>query len=257
MKGSHLLPVFVAATTACASMGGLRTAPLEAGDVTVYPDSLATVVAAAHQATLAAQLEVHDVTQTDSTTWMILASNGGSFVAGYGALVRVVIHQMSPGSVAVRIVTKKKLATDLSTRTDWVYDILHHLNRALVRVPAGTYAVRSLPLGQVVRVNGSTLGTRVGPVATRTDSTLTLASSVIRVAAIDSLWVRGGGHAGTGGLVGGLVGLAAGIAIASGCGSDLSALNCRGAAVTVGTLGGGLIGLGIGAAIPHWRLRFP
>jgi hypothetical protein len=162
----------------------------------------------------------------------------------------------------VRILTVKRLATDLSARADWSDDILSHLNRLLVGRPDATYAVRSLQVGQFVRVRGSTLGRDAGPVAALTDSTLTFGSPgeparQLRVIAIDSIWVRGGGHPGTGALVGGLAGIAVGFALANSCGNTFSDLNCKTGALTGATLGGTLLGLAIGAAIPHWRLRFP
>jgi hypothetical protein len=129
------LAAIVIAATACASVGGLPSESLEAGEVSVYP--LATVVDAARQATLAADLEVSEVTQVDSNTWMTLASHAGSLFGGYGSIVRVIIHQLNADSVAVRIFTKKRLATDLSSRTDWGDEILLNLNRILAGAPGG------------------------------------------------------------------------------------------------------------------------
>ena len=85
---------------------------------------------------------------------------------------------------------------------------------------------------------------------------------------VDSLWVRGGSHAGKGALIGGAVtgiglGLLAYAATASAPPSDTcgtSGCDPGGFFIVgffVGGAGGALVGALIGAAIPRWHLRVP
>ncbi|HMA41735.1 MAG TPA: hypothetical protein VKP10_16790 [Gemmatimonadales bacterium] len=85
---------------ACASTGGMRSQPLDAGETKVYAAPLNTVAPAARQAVLAAGLDVDTVSQPDSLTWMIIAKKGMSFFS-YGEVVRVVVQQTPvPASAA-------------------------------------------------------------------------------------------------------------------------------------------------------------
>jgi hypothetical protein len=115
--------------TACASTGGMRSAPLDAGEVKFYGAPLAIVAPAARQAVLAAGLEVDTVSQQDSVTWMIIAKKGMSLFS-YGEVVRIVVHQTTDGAVAVRVFTKRRLATNLTAKEDWsgpIYEELDHI----------------------------------------------------------------------------------------------------------------------------------
>ncbi len=114
----------------CASMGGLRAEPLDAGEVHFYGAPLANVVTAARQAALEVGLDIQEVTQVDSLTWMILGKKGVSLVS-WGELVRVVVQQSAEGPVAVRVVTKRKLATS-ATAQAWADPIFEKLDRILL-----------------------------------------------------------------------------------------------------------------------------
>ena len=116
--------------TACASAGGMRTEPLDAGEAKIYATPLGVVVPAAQQAVRAAGLEVENVSQPDSVTWMIVAKKGMSLFS-WGELVRVVV-QPSPDSAAVvvRVFTKRRLATNITAKGDWsgaIFDELDHI----------------------------------------------------------------------------------------------------------------------------------
>jgi len=113
----------------CASAGGMHSEPLDAGEVKFYSAPLNTVAPAARQAVLAAGLNEDAVSQPDSLTWMIIAKKGMSFFS-WGELVRVVVHQTTEGPVAVRVLTKRRLATNITARGDWsgkIYEQLDHI----------------------------------------------------------------------------------------------------------------------------------
>jgi hypothetical protein len=123
------LAVAVIVTAACASAGGMRAEPIDAGEAKFYAAPLATVAPAARQAVLSAGLDVDTVTQPDSLTWMIIAKKGMSLFS-YGELVRVVAQQTPEGPVVVRVFTKRRLATNITAKGDWsgrIFDELDHI----------------------------------------------------------------------------------------------------------------------------------
>ena len=134
--GRHIVRRFgfaaLAMTAACASVGGMRSEPLEAGEVKFYAGPLSTVAPAARLAVLAAGLDVDTTAQPDSVTWMIIATKGMSLFS-YGELARVVVHQTTEGPVAVRVVTKRRLATNIAARGDWSGRIYQELDRILAQ----------------------------------------------------------------------------------------------------------------------------
>src|SRR2546425_7605883 len=131
------------------------------------------------------------------------------------------------------------------------------------------FALARLGGGQLVRIHNRRVGRRQGVVVSSSADRLTLETSFwgrIEVPAsdVDSLWVRGGGHAGTGALIGAVLG---GVALGAG-GVAVAKANCEGS-VNCGEAGGfvfglavgGAVGAGIGAligsAFPKWRPRAP
>ena len=131
------------------------------------------------------------------------------------------------------------------------------------------FALARLGGGQLVRIHNRRVGRRQGVVVSSSADRLTLETSLwgrIEVPAsdVDSLWVRGGGHAGTGALIGAVLG---GVALGA-AGVAVAKANCEGSvncgeagAFVFGLAVGGAVGAGIGAligsAFPKWRLRAP
>ena len=253
----------------CASLGGLRSAPLDEGELRSYPVTLGTAVPAARAAVRVVGLDVEDTTWVDSTTWMLLATRAGGF-SSYGELVRVVVHGTASDAVAVRVVSRRRLATNVFA-PDWTGAILTRLDQALggatspsVSLDLRLATLRGLKDGQVIRVSGA-FGTREGAVVDRSDSVVTLAqrtpANVVRVAEIDSVWLRRG-HAGTGAIVGSLIGAIGGVAIASN--ATCPSLNELGGCFTEryltalgGAAGGALLGAAVGSGVHGWRLLYP
>jgi hypothetical protein len=129
VKKAFRLAALSAIMAACASTGGMRSQPLDAGETKFYAAPLNSVAPAARQAVLAAGLTVDTVSQPDSLTWMIIAKKGMSFFS-YGEVVRVVVQQTPEGAVAVRVFTKRRLATNITAKGDWsksIFDQLDHI----------------------------------------------------------------------------------------------------------------------------------
>lgn len=123
------LAALAAIMAACASTGGMRSQPLDAGETKIYAAPLNTVAPAARQAVLAAGFDVDTVSQPDSLTWMIIAKKGISLFS-YGEVVRVVVQQTPEGAVVVRVFTKRRLATNITAKGDWstpIFDQLDHI----------------------------------------------------------------------------------------------------------------------------------
>lgn len=118
--------------SACASTGGMRSEPLGAGEAKFYTAPFQTVAPAAREAVRAAGLDVDTVSHPDSMTWMILAKKSGSLFS-YGELVRVVVQQTPEGAVAVRVFTKRRLATNITARGDWSGPIFAKLDMILAQ----------------------------------------------------------------------------------------------------------------------------
>src|SRR2546426_12388090 len=110
------------------------------------------------------------------------------------------------------------------------------------------FALARLGGGQLVRIHNRRVGHRQGVVVSSSADRLTLETSWGRIEVpasdVDSLWVRGGGHAGTGALIGAVLG---GVALGA-VGVAVAKANCEGS-VNCGEAGGFVFGLaGRGAA---------
>ena len=132
-------------------------------------------------------------------------------------------------------------------------------------------ALARLGAGQRVRivtrdsefVEGSVMAASPNLLRLRTDGTLILPAS-----RVDSLWVRGGSHAGTGALIGGAV-LGIGLGVLAqgfshaegGCNEPGYGRGCGPApffeGLLIGGAAGALVGALIGAPFPKWQLRVP
>src|SRR3989442_9840658 len=115
-------------------------------------------------------------------------------------------------------------------------------------------SLRSMQVGRTVRVVGREIGTLSGPLLDVREGTLWLqhqpANRMVPIAGIDSMWVKGGGHAATGGLAGGLIGAVVGLAVGPGRQCQLGDARC-GIGIYVENagiaLGGRLVGALVGS----------
>jgi hypothetical protein len=127
-------------------------------------------------------------------------------------------------------------------------------------------AVRTLEVGQRIRLDVTQLGRLEGFVVQTSESELTVAQGAdptrIGVTQIERLWVRGRATK-TGALTGGIVGLVAGLAFGFLVGevacaeTDCSNAEVAAVAGLLGAAGGTALGASIGLTIPKWHLRFP
>jgi hypothetical protein len=114
----------------CASAGGMKNAPLEAGVAREFPGSYEAIVRAARDATVQAGLAIDSFTDVDSSTAMIVAKKGSSLFS-YGELVRVVVQRTGQNRTAVRVYTKRKLATNVTAKGDYSETIFENIALSL------------------------------------------------------------------------------------------------------------------------------
>ncbi|UCG87396.1 MAG: hypothetical protein JSW71_02295 [Gemmatimonadota bacterium] len=106
------------ALAACASVGGMRSAPLEQGVVRHYDAELYDAVLAARAALGGSQLEIEEVRQVDDRTWYIIAKrSSGEWT--HGELIRVVCEEMGERDVAIRILTRRRVGIEFTAKGDW------------------------------------------------------------------------------------------------------------------------------------------
>ncbi len=123
-------------------------------------------------------------------------------------------------------------------------------------------ALARLGGGQRVRIRASRVGLVEGWVVSSSPNLVMLRTDGSRIEVpapgVDSLWVRGGSHAGRGALIGGAVAVAGiGLLAAALSGAEGFSAAAVPGAVVVGGAGGALVGALIGAAFPRWQLRVP
>ena len=264
-------------------------APLTAGEARVFPSSHQHVLAALTQAFGEADIRMDSTERLDSATTMLLGTRGMSLTS-YGEVVRVVVGSAAPGATAVRVITARRYALDSGSGGDWSDRLFANVDRILSRwdstgleprragsdsasVVARTLVLSSLNSDRTVRVRGPVIGTLTGhPLGVRSGMLEWAGAEqrpAVRIAAIDSIWVRKG-HGRIGALVGatlvGLVEMAtAHPTMCSGSWSTLASdlQSCRQSAMeqallkVVGIGLGALLGHVVGDAVPSWHRRFP
>jgi hypothetical protein len=80
-------------------------------------------VSAAREAVSQAGFQIDDVVHPNDSTWMVIGKRGASFFS-YGELVRAVVQPAAGGQTVVRIVTRRRLATDITAKGDYSHAIL-------------------------------------------------------------------------------------------------------------------------------------
>lgn len=64
--------------------------------------------------------------QVDPKSWIIIAEEGMSLMS-YGTFVRVSIEQTSDSETTVHVLTKKRLATNITAKGDYSSEILGYI----------------------------------------------------------------------------------------------------------------------------------
>ncbi len=118
-------------SVACASSGSIQKQPLDLGTARHYDADLQRAVSATRDAMVGASLGMESVNQVAKDTWMLVGKKGVSGFS-WGELVRAVVQaDQANGGVTVRIVTQRRVATNVTARGDWSQQILSQLDLSL------------------------------------------------------------------------------------------------------------------------------
>jgi hypothetical protein len=118
------------ALLACATSGALKQEPLDQGVSRTFTGNYDTILKAARDATVAAGLHLESVEKVDDRTWTLIGKKDASAWSA-GELVRVIVQQTGPDSTAVRVISKKRLATNVAARGDYSAAILNDMELKL------------------------------------------------------------------------------------------------------------------------------
>ena len=114
----------------CATTGGMRSTPLDTGVSRQYAGDFEIVFRATRAAITNAGLAIESYDEIDETTALIVAKKGASAFS-WGELVRVVVQSTAPDKVTVRVLTKRKLATNVTARGDYSETIFSNIDLQL------------------------------------------------------------------------------------------------------------------------------
>ena len=95
-----------------------------------FDGEYATVLRAARNAVAAAGLAIDSYQEVNDSTAMIVAKKGIS-AWSWGELIRVVVQKSADNRVGVRVLTRRRLATNLTAKGDYSDTIFSNLDLAL------------------------------------------------------------------------------------------------------------------------------
>ena len=112
------LALVVGAASGCATTDTMREAPLSEGKTQTFAAPFDTVLEATRESIPEAGFGIQEVNQVDAgTTAFIAEKSGGAF--SYGERVRVLVQRQGDAETLVRVLTKKKMATNVFAKGDW------------------------------------------------------------------------------------------------------------------------------------------
>ena len=106
------------AVPACATTGGMKSAPITEGVSRSFQGDYDRVLSAARESVVDAGLDIDEVSKVDDKTWMIIAKKGAS-AWSWGELVRVVVQETGPAETSVRVLTERRMATNVAAKGDY------------------------------------------------------------------------------------------------------------------------------------------
>jgi hypothetical protein len=110
--------VVLALAAGCASTGGMVAEPVDVGTKRTFDHGYAEVVDAARAAVTAAGLTVQADSVLNDSTRMIVGTKGMSAFS-WGELVRVVVQCTDSSLTNVHVLTRRKMATNITAKGDY------------------------------------------------------------------------------------------------------------------------------------------
>ena len=119
----------------------MRAAPVNEGVPRSYAGDYHEVTRAAYEAVQSLGLHVEEVRQISPVTWHVIATSGASAFS-WGELVRVSVQRHPTSHVAVWVLTRRRLATNITAKDDYSPEIFQRmdLTLSLRRPPPGPSA---------------------------------------------------------------------------------------------------------------------
>jgi hypothetical protein len=103
---------------------------LDTGVLREFDGEYATVLSAARNAVTAAGLTIDSYQEVNDSTAMIVAKKGIS-AWSWGELARVVVQKSGDNRVGVRVLTRRRVATNLTAKGDYSDAIFSNIDLAL------------------------------------------------------------------------------------------------------------------------------
>ena len=120
------------ALAACATTAEIESEPLEAGVRRTFSGEFDEVVLAAVEAIRQNDLELEGYGEVDAGTWMITAMTGTS-ARGWGSIVRIVIQRQSEDETFVRVLTRRRVARNVTAEDDYSAAIFSRMEILLAK----------------------------------------------------------------------------------------------------------------------------
>jgi len=114
----------------CASTGGLRVEPLDVGVVREFNRDYTTVLQATRGAITSVGLVIDSDENVNDSTAMIVAKKGIS-VWSWGEFVRVVVQRSADDRTTVRVVSRRRMATNLTAKGDYSVTLFSNIELGL------------------------------------------------------------------------------------------------------------------------------
>ena len=108
----------------------MRNAPVDEGVAQTFHGDYDRILKAARESVVEAGLAIEEVDKMDDKTWMIIAKKGASAFS-WGELVRVVVQNGDADSTTVRVLTQRKMATNVTAKGDYSKSILSNMELKL------------------------------------------------------------------------------------------------------------------------------
>jgi hypothetical protein len=116
--------------SACATVGGIQNAPLDAGNARVFPVSFDSTLKAAREAVIEAGLQIESAREVEPGTWIIVGKKGVSGFS-WGELVRVAVARQEERSTRVTVHTQRRVATNVTAKGDYSETIFSNMTLKL------------------------------------------------------------------------------------------------------------------------------
>lgn len=123
-------PLAFAFLVGCASAGGMRVEPLDIGVVREFNGEYTTVLRATRSAITGAGLTIDSDENVNDSTAMIVAKKGISAFS-WGELVRVIVQKSADDRTAVRVLSRRRMATNLTAKGDYSATIFESIESGL------------------------------------------------------------------------------------------------------------------------------